>query len=360
MLQHAVLFPGQTMNAVVYHEFAGPITLESVSDPSPALDGAVIRVEATGLCRSDWHGWHGHDPDIKTLPHVPGHEFAGTVVAVGRDVRHSFIGQRVTIPFVAGCGACPECQSGNDQICDHHYQPGFTGWGSFAEFVAVRYADGNLVPLPENISSIAAAALGCRLATTYRAVAAQGAIQPGQWIAIHGCGGVGLSAIMVAQALGARPIAVDVRDEPLALAQSLGAEAALNAATTPDIPAAILDLTGRGADVSLDALGSPITFANSIRSLRKRGRHVQVGILATRDAIPAPALNRIISHELILAGSHGLAAHAYPALLALIETGKLDPERLVDRVTTLDEAPAALAAMDQYHGSGITIFTPTT
>jgi len=352
------------MKAVVYREFAGPIALESVPDPSPAPDGAVIQVEATGLCRSDWHGWHGHDPDIKALPHVPGHEFAGTVVAVGSEVQRKLVGQRVTIPFVAGCGACPECQSGNEQICDRQYQPGFTGWGSFAEFVAVHYADGNLVPLPENITSIAAAALGCRLATAYRAVAAQGAVQPGQWIAIHGCGGVGLSAIMVARALRARPIAVDVRDEPLALAKSLGAEFVLNAATMSDIAsdvtAAIFDITGRGADVSLDALGSPATFANSIFSLRKRGRHVQVGILTTRDAIPAPVLNRIIGHELILAGSHGLAAHAYPALLALIEAGKLDPQRLVDRVTTLDEAPAAVAAMDQYQGSGITIFTPTT
>lgn len=346
------------MKAVLYHQFRGPIAVESIPDPSPAPDGAVIQVEATGLCRSDWHGWHGHDPDIKQLPHVPGHEFAGVVVAVGRDVQRAAIGQRVTIPFVAGCGMCPECESGNQQICDQQYQPGFTGWGSFAEYVAVRYADGNLVPLPENISSIAAAALGCRLATAYRAISAQGELRPYQWVAVHGCGGVGLSAIMVAHAHGARPIAIDVRDEPLKLAKSLGAEVVLNASTLDDIPAAIHDLTGRGADVSLDALGSPATFANSIRSLRKRGRHVQVGILATRDALSAPVLNRIIGHELILAGSHGLAAHAYPALLTLIQAGKLDPQRLVERVTTLNEAPIALASMDQFHGSGITIFTP--
>jgi alcohol dehydrogenase len=260
------------MKAVVYHEFNGPISLETVPDPEPAPNGAVIQVEATGLCRSDWHGWHGRDSDIRQLPHVPGHEFAGKVVEVGRDVSRSFIGQRVTIPFVAGCGACPECESGNQQICDHQYQPGFTGWGSFAEYVAIRYAAGNLIPLPENISSIAAAALGCRLATAYRAVASQGAVEPGQWVAIHGCGGVGLSAIMVAHALGARVIAVDVRDEPLLLAKSLGAEVALNAAAADDIPAAIHEFTRRGADVSLDALGSAVTFANSIRSLRKRAQ----------------------------------------------------------------------------------------
>jgi alcohol dehydrogenase len=200
--------------------------------------------------------------------------------------------------------------------------------------------------------------LGCRLATAYRAVSAQGAVQPGQWVAIHGCGGVGLSATMVAHALGARIIAVDVRDEPLELAKNLGAEVTINATNTADIPAAVQEITGRGADLSLDTLGSAKTFANSIRSLRKRGRHVQVGILTKQDRIASSLINRIIGRELIIAGSHGLQAHAYPALLDLIQTGKLDPTRVIDRTTILDEAPAALASMDNYYGSGITIFTP--
>src|SRR3954452_1628441 len=101
------------MKAVTYYEFGGRISIETLPDPTPAPDGAVIQVEATGLCRSDWHGWRGHDPEITHFPHVPGHEFAGTVVAVGRGVLPDFIGQCVTIPFVAGCGACDECQRGN-------------------------------------------------------------------------------------------------------------------------------------------------------------------------------------------------------------------------------------------------------
>jgi alcohol dehydrogenase len=346
------------MKAVVYHEFRGPIAMETVPDPSPQPDGAVIQVDATGLCRSDWHGWRGHDPDIKHFPHVPGHELAGIVVAIGSEVRRATVGQRVTIPFVAGCGMCPECQRGNQHICDRQYQPGFTGWGSFAEYVAVRYADENLVPLPGSISAVAAAALGCRLATAYRAVRAQGAVQPGERVAVHGCGGVGLSATMVAHALGARVIAVDIRDEPLELAKKLGADVVINTSNSADIRTAIDDITGRGADLSLDALGSAATFANSIRSLRKRGRHVQVGILTKHDEIPSSVVNRIIGHELEIAGSHGLAAHAYPGLIDLIQTGKLDPTRLIDRTTTLDEAPAALASLDDYHGCGITVFTP--
>jgi alcohol dehydrogenase len=346
------------MKAVTYHEFAGAISIETLPDPTPAPDGAVIRVEATGLCRSDWHGWRGHDPDIKDFPHVPGHEFAGTVVAVGRDVSRDFIGQRVTMPFVAGCGACAECERGNQHICDFQYQPGFNGWGSFAEYVAVRYAPGNILPLPENIPSATAAALGCRVATSFRAVAVQGAVQQGEWVAVHGCGGAGLAAVMIAHALGARVIAIDIRPEPLALAKRLGAEVVLNAPEVADIPSAIHDITSRGADLSLDTLGSATTLANSILSLRKRGRHVQVGHLTDEETLPAALVRRVIAGELEIKGSHGLQAHAYPDLFRLIQSGALDPTLLVERTTTLEEAPAALESLQEYRGCGVTIFTP--
>jgi alcohol dehydrogenase len=346
------------MKAVTYHEFGGQISIESLPDPTPAPDGAVIQVEATGLCRSDWHGWRGHDPDIKQFPHVPGHEFAGVVVEVGRDVSCKFVGQRVTVPFVAGCGACPECHGGNQHICDAQYQPGFNGWGSFAEYVAVRYATGNIVPLPENISSTAAAALGCRVATSYRAVAVQGLAKQGEWVAVHGCGGAGLSAVMVAHALGARVIAIDIRPEPLALAKRLGAEVVLNAQDVSDIPSAIHDITGRGADLSLDTLGSATTLGNSILSLRKLGRHVQVGHLTDQETLPAKLVRRMIGYELDIKGSHGLQAHAYSGLFNLIQTGALDPTMLVERSTKLDEAPAALESLQEYRGCGVTIFAP--
>lgn len=346
------------MKAVTYYQFGGSIGLETLPDPIPTADGAIIQVEATGLCRSDWHGWRGHDPDIREFPHVPGHEFAGTVVDVGRDVSRSFVGQRVTVPFVAGCGNCFECRRGNEHICDFQYQPGFNGRGSFAEFVAVRYAGGNLVPLPESISSVAAAALGCRVATSYRAVAVQGAVQPGEWVAVHGCGGAGLAAVAVAHAIGARVIAVDIRSEPLGLAERLGAEVTLNGKEVDDIPQAIREITGRGADLSLDTLGSTTTVTNSILSLRKLGRHVQVGHLMDGETLPVAIVRRTIGYELDIKGSHGLQAHAYPDLFKLISGGKLDPTLLVERTTKLGEAPAALAAMQGYTGCGVTVFTP--
>jgi alcohol dehydrogenase len=327
-----------------------------VADPATPAAGALIAVRAAGICRSDWHGWQGHDPDIRTLPHVPGHEFAGEVLEVGRDVRRWRRGDRVTMPFVAGCGACADCEAGAPQVCDRQFQPGFTAWGSFAEAVVVRYADFNLVRLPEEMDYVTAACLGCRLATAYRAVALQGRAAAGEWIAIHGAGGLGLSAVMLATALAARPIAVDVRDDSLALARRFGAEHTINARECPDVPDAIGQLTGgRGADLSLDALGSAETAANSLRCLRPRGRHVQVGLLVGADAQPRLPMELVIARELELYGSHGLAAADYGPLLALIGAGKLDLRRLVARTISLPEIPSALAGMGEFRHPGITI-----
>ena len=148
--------------------------------PEPSPGGAVIRVEATGLCRSDWHGWQGHDPDIRTLPHVPGHELAGVVESVGTGVRSWRPGDRITVPFVCACGSCAACESGNQQVCERQTQPGFTHWGSFAEYVAIDHADANLVALPEEMTFTTAASLGCRFATSYRAVTAVGRVRAGR------------------------------------------------------------------------------------------------------------------------------------------------------------------------------------
>ncbi len=160
------------------------------------------------MCRSDWHAWQGHDGDV-VLPHVPGHELAGTVVGVGASVRSWAVGARVTVPFVCACGACAACAAGEQQVCEQQTQPGFTHWGSFAELVALRHADVNLVALPDGMPAAVAASLGCRFATAYRAIGVHGRVAPGDAVAVHGCGGVGLSAVMIAAASGARVVAVD-------------------------------------------------------------------------------------------------------------------------------------------------------
>ena len=336
------------MRAVVYERFRELPSVETVADPSPPPHGAVVRVEATGLCRSDWHGWMGHDPDIQRFPHVPGHELAGVVEAVGAEVRRWRPGQRVTVPFVCACGTCEQCASGNGQICDRQTQPGFTHWGSFAELVALDWADVNLVGLPESVGDVAAAGLGCRFATAYRAVLQVGRAQPGEWVAVHGCGGVGLSAVMIAAAAGARVVAIDVSADALAAARALGAEVAVDAG------ADVRELTGGGAHVSLDAIGAEAACAASVAGLRKRGRHVQVGLLPEPPRVP---MDLVIGRELELLGSHGMAASAYPEMLALVEAGRLRPGDLVTREIGLDEVPEALAAMGE-GGSGVTVIRP--
>lgn len=343
------------MKAVRYACFGAPLEVVTLPDPEPPADGVVVKVAATGMCLSDWHGWMGHDPDIRP-PHVPGHELAGTISALGRSVRRWKVGDRVTTPFCLGCGDCEQCRAGHHQICDRYYQPGFTGWGSFAEYVALPYADHNLVALPPSVSFTAAALLGCRFATAFRAVVTQGRLQPGEWIAVHACGGVGLSAVMIAGALGARVIAVDTTDEKLAFARELGAEVVVNAAGSDDVPAAVRSATGGdGVHVSIDALGSAATCVNSVASLRKQGRHVQVGLLTGEDSHPPIAMAAVIARELEIRGSHGMAAKDYPALLDLITGGRLSPERLVGRTISLDDTPAELPRMSEFGGVGVTV-----
>jgi len=342
---------------MVIEEFGGPATVREVPDPVPAAHGVVVRVEATGLCRSDWHAWVGHDRSIE-LPHVPGHELAGTVAEVGPDVRGWQVGDRVTVPFVCACGSCPSCLAGDHQVCDRQTQPGFTGWGSFAELVALDHADVNLVALPDELDAVTAAALGCRFATAFRAVVHQGRVRPGDWVAVHGCGGVGLSAVMVAVAAGARVVAVDVTPAALELAGRFGA-AELVDASAVDAARAVRAVTGGGAAVSLDALGSHPTAAASVRSLAKRGRHVQVGLLPPDLGQPPMPMSRVIAHELEIVGSHGMAAHDYPAMLAMVAAGRLRPDLLVTRRLTLEEGAQALAAMGEPgYPAGITVLQP--
>lgn len=343
------------MKAVIYERFGGPVTVAHVADPVPDRDGVVIEVRASGICRSDWHGWLGHDPDITRLPHVPGHELAGVVAEVGKDVIRWKPGDRVTVPFVCACGTCPECLRGNHQVCDRQFQPGFTGWGSFAQYVALRYADVNLVRLPEEIDFVTAASLGCRFATSFRAIVAQGRVAPGQWVAVHGCGGVGLSALLIARALEARVIAVDIDEKVLALATRLGATATINAREKADVPGLIREMTGRGADVSIDALGSAVTCANSIGCLRKRGRHVQVGLLAGDDYLPRIPMHQVIGRELEIYGSHGMQAAKYADMLALIVAGRLNPRAMIGKTIPLEQAPGELVHMGQFGAVGITV-----
>lgn len=345
------------MKAMYYEAFNATPEIRDLPDPVAEEHGVVVKVMATGLCRSDWHGWVGHDPDI-ALPHVPGHELAGIIESVGRHVTRWKPGDRVTVPFVCGCGACPQCAGGDHQVCDHQFQPGFTHWGSFAEYVAVNHADVNLVRLPEQMDHATAASLGCRFVTSFRALVDQARVSAGQWVAVHGCGGVGLSAIMIATALGANVVGIDIGEDKLARARKLGAAAVVNSANTANTVEAVRDITGGGAHVSMDALGHPETCANSIANLRKRGRHVQVGLMLGEHTAPRIPMAQVIAHELEIYGSHGIQAHRYDAIWNMISQGTLDPGLLIGRTITLKQGIAALMDMDSFNTIGITIIDP--
>jgi len=343
------------MKSIQFTEFQGPLSVVELGLPEVEVDGVVVKVEANGLCRSDWHGWMGHDSDIK-LPHVPGHELAGVISSVGSGVTKFAVGDRVTVPFVCGCGKCEFCLRGDAQVCPTQTQPGFTGFGSFAEYVALSNADFNLVRIPDGVSFATAAALGCRFATAYRGLVKRALVKSGEIVVVYGCGGVGLSAVMIAKALGASVYAVDVNESALEMAASLGANV-LNASKVD--PVSVMQELG-GAHVAVDALGSDVTAGQSVMSLRRLGRHLQLGLLLTADGLTAMPMARVIAWELDLLGSHGMAARDYPEMLAMVAAGDLDPARLVTREVGLEEGAIALAEMGTGSASsaGITIIKP--
>jgi len=336
----------------VYSGYGVMPSVAEVADPVCPADGVVIEVGATGVCRSDWHAWRGHEP--VALPHIGGHEFAGVVAAAGPEVTRWRAGDRVTVPFVCGCGRCEFCLAGDAQVCPRQTQPGFTRPGSFAELVAVHAADANLVALPAAVDFVTAACLGCRFATAFRALTAHGRVRSGEWLAVHGCGGLGLSAVLIGVALGARVVAVDVVPTALDQARELGAEVVVDASGGLDPATVIGEVTAGGAHVSVDALGSPVTAANSVRSLRRRGRHVQVGLLLSGPT-PLP-MDVVIAWELEIYGSHGMAARDYPPMMEMVADGTLRPKLLTGAVIGLEDVGRALAAMDEFSATaGMTV-----
>jgi alcohol dehydrogenase len=344
------------MRAAVYTAFGGDIAITDVDTPQVPTDGVVVEVLAVGLCRSDYHGWHGTDPDI-ACPHVGGHEFVGRVVAVGTAVRRILVGQRVVAPFVCGCGECEPCRLGQHQVCRRQEQPGFTRWGAFAQFTVVPFADVNAVVVPDAISNEHAALVGCRVSTAYRGVVERGRLSAGEVLVVHGCGGVGLAAVGFGRAMGATVVAVDLSVEALTMATALGADMVINAgelAAETTVADAVFDLAG-GAHVSVDCLGSPVTAANSVYSLRPLGRHVQIGLFPSATAeFP---VSRVIRDELEVHGIHGLSASRLPQVFQLVSDGRLDLSPMITRRLALSDIPESLPAMGRFASPGVSVVT---
>ncbi|WP_201759224.1 alcohol dehydrogenase catalytic domain-containing protein [Acidisarcina polymorpha] len=289
--------------------------IRNVPDPECPADGAIVRVGANGICRTDWHlwtdDWAWRGLAIKP-PFVLGHEFSGTIEEVGRDVKDWKKGDRVIFPMNPGEGTCEWCRSGNQHVCDSGalLVPGVSYWGAFAEYVAIRYADVNLVRLPDAISFVDSASMACRYMAAFHGVVNQAAVRGGEWVVVHGAGGMGLSAVQIAVATGARVIAVDTSLKALNAARDLGAVHTINSRTDDPVEA-VRTITHGGAQVSVDALGIDETCRNSVMSLRKLGRHVQLGHTTRKEkGYVALPIDVILLNELRLYGTLALRYHA--------------------------------------------------
>ncbi|MDG4647995.1 alcohol dehydrogenase catalytic domain-containing protein [Roseibacterium sp. SDUM158017] len=331
-----------------------PLEIAQVPDPRCPPDGVVVEVLACGVCRSDWHAWTGADP--VELPHVPGHEYCGVVVEAGPEVRSWSCGDRVIAPFILACGTCGDCRAGNQTVCAAQVVPGFTCDGAFATHVAVAHADANLTRLPEGMDPALAAALGCRVTTAWHALTGRAGLRPGEWLGVWGGGGVGIAALMLGRAMGARVALADVVPEKLAQARALGAEAVIDA-RLDDPAAAMRAVTGGGAHVAIEALGFAETTANALLSLRKLGRMVQVGMPAGEHAAMRLPWDAVYSGQLSVHGTRGMPVHRYPALLDFLTATGLALSPMIARRVRLSDASAELAMFDGPAPPGVAVIT---
>jgi alcohol dehydrogenase len=340
------------MRAAVLREYRKPLAIEEVPEPPVPRDGVVLKVLACGVCRSDWHGWVGEHPRVKP-GQIGGHEYCGEVVAAGPDAQFA-VGDRLIAPFILSCGTCPQCRSGASNTCLDQRLPGFIEPGAFAEYVAVP-RDHNLARLPDTLSPTVAAGLGCRVTTSWHALTDRAALKGGEWLAVHGTGGIGLAAALLGKALGAHVVVVDVVRGKLDHALSLGIDAAVMAGE--DAADEIREITRGGAHVSVEALGIPATVNGSLRCLRPLGRHVQVGMPVGHTARMEVDMSAVYQSNLALYGTRGMPAHKYPSLLSLITSGKVDVAPMIAREVRLSDVSAELAAFDGPTPPGVAVVT---
>ena len=344
------------MRAAIVRKFNEDLSIETVADPECPEDGVVLEVAACGVCRSDHHGWTGEHPRVKNGS-ILGHEYCGTVVEAGPRATHA-VGDRLIAPFILACGSCPACHTGVSNTCQNQIVPGFSAPGAYAEYVAVPF-DHNLVHQPETMSSALAAGLGCRVTTAWHALTDRAAVKAGEWVAVHGTGGIGLATMLLAKMLGAQVVVVDIVEEKLNHARQLGADAAVNAAEG-DAAAAIRDITGGGAQISIEALGIEATTNASIECLATLGRHVQVGMPVGHSARMNINMNAVYMKNLALFGTRGMPAWKYPSLLGMIERGAVDLGPMVAREIPLTGASAELRAMNGPTSPGTAVITDFT
>lgn len=353
------------MRGAVLKEYGEPLEIEERPDPQIDDGEVLVKTEACGICRSDWHGWQGDyawmEGGAVSKGNILGHEPAGTILEVGADVENFREGDHVVVPFNIVCGKCANCRDGNAHMCENLLHYGFDDGaqpGAFATHLRIPNADFNLARIPDGIAAHEMAGLGCRFVTSYHAMADRADIEAGDDVVVHGCGGIGLSAINVATALGANVIAVDLAEEKLALAEELGAVETVNASDVADVPREVQGITDGGAQISVDALGIRETCLNSVNSLEKLGTHVQLGITTSEEEgrIDFP-IDMMLHAEIDVITAKGFQPHRYDEIFGLMANDKISPEKLVTNHVALEDINDRLEALTNFETKGVEVIT---
>lgn len=334
-----------TMRAAVFRRSGLPLTVEDVPRPVRAAGEVLVRVAACGFCHTDLHYLdHGVAP-AKAPPLVLGHEISGIVAEVGDGDSVVHVGDRVLVPAILPCGSCGVCRSGRENICPSLRMPGNHFDGGFAEYVAVPSRA--LVPLPPEIDLQKGAVIADALTTPYHAVVHRAKVRAGEWVAVVGCGGVGINAVQFAAAAGAIVLAVDVKAEKLELARRLGASEVLNPSEFPDLGKEVRRRTGGGVDVAIEVVGKPETVELALSTLRRGGRLCVVGYSSSTMPLP---LNRLMFFEYEITGSLGCRPVDYPRVVEMVRRGLVRLEPVITGSVPLDRVNEA--AEDLRRGTG--------
>lgn len=328
------------MKAVRLTKIGSPLEEQRVDVPPLERNDVLIRVRAAGICHSDAHYRAGVSP-VAQLQITLGHEVAGVVEVTGSAVRNFKPGDRVCLHYLVTCGECEFCRAGNEQFCVRAEMIGKHRDGGYADFIAVP--ERSVFRLPDEIPFEQGAIMMCSSATSLHALR-KARLRPGETVAVFGVGGLGISAIQLAKALGAGPVfAVDINQHKLELAAGFGATAIDAAAGDPVVQ--LRDLTqGRGVDVALELVGLPVTMKQAVQSVGVLGRAALVGL--TQGSFEVAPYHELINKEAEIIGVSDHLASEIPALLDFVQGGKLDLSGDLIRTVPL-EAAAINDALDR-------------
>lgn len=365
----------RTMRAAVLYEYGQPLRVEKVRLDDPGPREVLVKIAASGICRSDLHVMKGEWRP--PLPIVLGHEASGTVEQVGTQVRHVRSGEPIILSFAPHCGYCRYCVTGSPHLCAtmraeapgmlpggstrlekdgvrlHH----FARTASFAEYAVIH--ESAAIPVSPEVSLELAALVGCAVTTGVGAAINTARVTPGSTVAVVGCGGVGLNIVQGARLAGAaRIIAVDLHPEKLSLARHFGATETIDATTVEPV-SAIKELSAGGVDFAFEALGSGPTIKVAYDALRPGGVAVVVGMAPTGEEARVDAYALAFQEKTLKGCFYGSARDSVdmPRLIALAQAGQLDLDHLVTRRYDLSEINEAFAALDSgAPGRGLIVF----